>query len=57
MPDYTGGTVPLSKWQLKLAQRVGGLDVGCHLLFVTITGGTVEPTWSIMGSSKVENGR
>jgi hypothetical protein len=57
MNDYHGGTVPLSKWQVKLAQRVGGFDVGCHMLIVNVTGGTVEPTWCIMGAGKTENGR
>jgi hypothetical protein len=55
--QYTGGSVPLSTWQLKLAQRVGGLEPGVHLFTVTVLGGTVEPCWAIMGSGKVENRR
>lgn len=55
--EYAGGTVPLSTWQLKFAQRVGGLEPGVHLFAVTVLGGTVEPTWSKIGAGKVENGR
>lgn len=55
--DYSGGTVPIAKWQLKLAQRVAGLPEGMHTLIVNVTGGTVEPSWAIMGYGKIENMR
>ena len=55
---YTGGTVPIAKWQVKLAQRVAGFEPGRYILVVDMPSmGTVEPTWSVMAMGKVENGR
>lgn len=56
--QYTGGTAPLAKWQLKLAQRVAGFEPGRYMLIVDMpTSGTVEPTWSVLELGKVENMR
>ena len=55
---YTGGTVPIAKWQVKLAQRVAGFEPGRYILVVDMpVMGTVEPTWSVMAMGKVENSR
>jgi len=56
--QYTGGTVPIAKWQVKLAQRVAGFEPGRYIMVVDMPAmGTVEPTWSIVAMGKVENGR
>lgn len=57
--QYTGGTAPLAKWQLKLAQRVAGFEPGRRYM-ITLdvpTSGTVEPTWAVLELGKVENMR
>lgn len=55
---YSGGTVPIAKWQLKLAQRVAGFEPGRYLVIVDMPSmGTVEPTWSVTAVGRVENGR
>lgn len=56
---YTGGTVLFAKWQMKLAQRVAGLEPGRRYMITLDVpmSGTVEPTWSVLELGKVENGR
>lgn len=57
MSIYTAGTVPLSTWQVKLAQRIGGFEPGTHVVVVNVAPGTAEPTWSVLRPGKVENTR
>ena len=56
--DYAGGTVPIARWQLKLAQRVAGFEPGRYMLIFDMpTSGTVEPSWSVQELGKIENYR
>lgn len=58
-PDtYTHGTATLSKWQVKLSQRVGQLERGrAYNVTLWLPFGCDEPVWNVVELGKIENSR